>query len=107
MVRQRIGFVVVVSQFSEVAMDVAVFATLGFQLDGHVFDAEIHGNARVDQLQQVEGRFSPVDHDVGGEHDQPGLDGPYMEIVDVLDAGKRLNGCRDVRGADRWGRGFQ
>jgi len=32
-------------------MDVVGFATHGFQLNGHVFDAKIHGNAGLDHVQ--------------------------------------------------------
>jgi hypothetical protein len=41
MVREGMCFVVLSGQLSKVAMDVVGIATLGFELDGHVFDAEI------------------------------------------------------------------
>lgn len=86
-VRKHAGFVMVVGQFAEIAMDVVVFTALGFQLDSHVFDAELRGNAGLDHVQQVQRGVGPVDHDVGGEHDQAWFHSPNMEIVDVLHAG--------------------
>ncbi len=88
-------------------MNVVVLTALGFQLDGHVFDAEIHGNARLNDLQQVWGGVDPIEHHVGGEHDQAWFYCPNMEIVDILHAGNRFNGRGDVRGTDRWRGRFQ
>ena len=106
-VRNYTGFVVVIGQFAEIAMNVVVFTTLAFQLDGHVFDAEIPGNAGLDHVQQVEGGVGSIYHDVGGQHDQSWFHSPNMEIVDVSDAGNRFDGRGDVRGADRRRRGLQ
>jgi hypothetical protein len=41
MVREGMGFVVLLGEFSEVAVDVVGVATFSFQLNGHVFDAEV------------------------------------------------------------------
>lgn len=54
MVCKGMGFVVVFSQLSKVAMDVVGIAALGFQLDGHVSNTEVDRDAGLDQLQQVE-----------------------------------------------------
>ncbi len=54
MVRKDMGFVVVISQLSKVAMDVVGITALGFQLDGHVSNAEVDCDAGLDQLQQIE-----------------------------------------------------
>ena len=42
MVREGLCFVVVSGEFPKVAVDVVGVAALGFQLNGHVFDAGIH-----------------------------------------------------------------
>lgn len=94
-VRKHAGFVVV-CQFAEIAMDVIVFAAISLHLDGHVFDAEIHGNPRLNDLQQVKGGVRSIDHDVGGEHDQAWFHCPNMEIMDVFHAGNRFNGRGDM-----------
>ena len=41
MVREAVGFVVVLGQFAEIAMNVVGVAAVGFELNGHVFDAGI------------------------------------------------------------------
>jgi len=41
MVHKRMRFVVVSGQLPQIAVDVVGVAALGFQLNGHVFDAEI------------------------------------------------------------------
>ena len=51
MMREGMGFVVLLGQFPKVAVDVVGIAALGFQLNGHVFDAEIRCNSVLDQLQ--------------------------------------------------------
>ena len=52
MMREGMGFVVVVGQFPKVAVDVVGIAAFGFRLDGHVFDAEVRGDASFNQRQQ-------------------------------------------------------
>jgi hypothetical protein len=42
MVCEEVSFVVVLSQLPKVAMNVVRIATLGFQLNGHMLDAEVH-----------------------------------------------------------------
>lgn len=49
--REGMGFVVLLGQFSEVAVDVVGVATFGFQLNGHMLDAEVRRNPVLDQLQ--------------------------------------------------------
>ena len=51
MVREGLCFVVLFGQFPEVAVNVVRIATLGFQLNGHVFDAEVRGDPVLDQLE--------------------------------------------------------
>ena len=51
MVRESMGFVVVFGQLPKVAVDVVGIATFGFQLNGHVFDAEVGRDSCLDQLQ--------------------------------------------------------
>ena len=51
MVCEGVCFVVVFCQLSEVAMDVVGIATLGLQLNSHVFDAEVHSDPVLDQLE--------------------------------------------------------
>ena len=41
MVREGMGFVVLLGEFPKVAVDVVRVATFGFQLDGHMLDAEV------------------------------------------------------------------
>ncbi len=41
MVREGISFVLVSGEFPKVAVDVVRVAVLGFQLNGHVLDAEV------------------------------------------------------------------
>ena len=105
--RKHAGFMVVVGKLAEITMNVVMFAAFAFQLDGHVFDAEILGNAGLDHLQQVEGGVGSIDHDVGGQHNQAWFHSPNMEIMDVSDAWNRFDGRGDVRGADRRRCGFQ
>ena len=76
MVREAVGFVVVLGQFAEIAMNVVGVAAVGFELNGHVFDAEVGRNSVLDQLQQFRRGMMRVDHDVAREHNQPGLDRP-------------------------------
>ena len=45
MMREAMGFVVLLGQFPKVAMDVVGITALGFQLDDHVFDTEVRGCA--------------------------------------------------------------
>lgn len=100
MVCKGMGFVVVVSQLSEVAMDVIGIAAFRFQLDSHVSDTEVHRDAGLDQLQQIERGAGLSNHHMRCQHDQAWLDRPDMKIVHILDAGNRLDGSRDVRGAN-------
>ena len=51
MVREGMGFVVLFRQFAKVAVDVVWITTLSFQLDGHVFDAELRSQSVLDPLQ--------------------------------------------------------
>lgn len=53
MVGEGMCFVVVFCQLSEVAMDVIGIATLGLQLNSHVFDAELCGDPVLDELEQI------------------------------------------------------
>ncbi len=53
MVREGMCFVVLVGQFPEVTVDVVGIATLGLQLNGHMFDAEVCSDPVLDQLQQL------------------------------------------------------
>jgi hypothetical protein len=48
MVREGMGFVVLLGQFPKVAVDVVGLAALGFQLNGHVFDAEVRDDPVLD-----------------------------------------------------------
>lgn len=76
MVCEGMGFVVVLGQFPEITVDVVGVAARGFELDGHVFDAELRCNAVLNQLEQLRCRVMLFDHYVAGEHDQPRLDRP-------------------------------
>ena len=51
MMREGVGFVVVLGQFPEITMDVVGIAALGFELDGHMFDTEIRGDAVLNGLE--------------------------------------------------------
>jgi hypothetical protein len=53
MVGEGMCFVVVCCQFPKVAVDVVRIAALGFQLNGHVFDAEVRGDPYLDQFQAL------------------------------------------------------
>jgi len=102
MVREGLGFVVMSGQLPKVEVDVVWIAALGFQLNGHVFDAEICRDPVLDQLQQLQRGAMMFDHDVAGEHDQPGLDRPNVQIMDVPHAGDGFHrgcdmGCTDAR----------
>ena len=48
--RSYMGFVMLLGQFSKVAVDVVRIAAFGVQLNGHVLDAEIRGDPVLDQL---------------------------------------------------------
>ncbi len=74
--REGVGFVVVLGQFPEIAMDVVGIAAFGFKLDRHVFDAEICRDTVLNQLQQLRRGAMLFDHDVAGEHDEARLDRP-------------------------------
>jgi len=76
MVREGLGLAMLFCQLSEIAVDVVGIAALGFKLDGHMFDAELSGDALLNQLEQLRCRVMLFDHHVAGEHDQPGLDRP-------------------------------
>ena len=45
MVREGVCFVVLLGQFSKVAVDVVGITAFGFQLDDHVFDTGVRGCA--------------------------------------------------------------
>lgn len=51
MVGEGLCFVVLPGEFSKIAVDVVRIAALGFQLNGHVFDAEVCRDPVLDQLQ--------------------------------------------------------
>jgi hypothetical protein len=53
MLYEGMGFVVLLRQFAKIAVDVIRIIALGFELNGHVFDAEAHGDPDLDQLQQL------------------------------------------------------
>ena len=53
MMCEGLCFVVVAGQLPKVAVDVVGIAALGFQLNGHVFDAEVRGDSDLDQLRQL------------------------------------------------------
>jgi len=53
MMREDWCFVVVLGQLPKVAVDVVRIAALGFQLNGHVFDAEVRGDPYLDQFQAL------------------------------------------------------
>lgn len=107
MVGEGLCFVVRFCQLPEVAVDVVWITALGFQLNGHMFDAEIPHDPVLDQLQQLQRDPVTFDHDVAGEHDQPRLNGPDMEIVHILDAWDGLHGRGNLRRADARWRRFQ
>lgn len=48
MVCEGVGFVMLLGQFSKVAVDVVRIAAFGFQLNGHVFDTEIRCDSILD-----------------------------------------------------------
>jgi len=52
-VYEGLCFVVLLGQLPQVAVDVVWITTLGLQLNGHVFDAELSGDPALDQLQQL------------------------------------------------------
>ena len=53
MVCKGLGFLMLIGQFPKVAVDVVGIAALGFKLDGHMFDAELRGDAVLNQLEQL------------------------------------------------------
>ena len=64
------AIVVLFGQLSEVAVDVVGVAALGFKLDGRMFDAELRGDAVLNQLEQLRCRVMLFDHHVTGEHEE-------------------------------------
>ena len=52
-VREAMYSGVLFRQFSKVTVNVVGIATFGFQLNGHVFDAELPGDSLLDQLQKL------------------------------------------------------
>lgn len=85
-------------ELSQVAMDVVGITAMRFQLDRHVFDAEVGGDPVVDRAEQRVGEVGVISihQHMGGEHDEPGLHGPDMEIVHILYARQGLDGCGDL-----------
>ncbi|CUS34345.1 hypothetical protein COMA2_160098 [Candidatus Nitrospira nitrificans] len=51
MMREGLWFVVVSGQLPKITVDVVGIAAFGFQLNGHVFDAEVRRDPVLDQLQ--------------------------------------------------------
>ena len=51
MVRESVSFVVRFCEFPEVTVDVIGIAALGFQLNSHMFNAELRRDAVLNQLQ--------------------------------------------------------
>lgn len=49
-VRESVNVVVLLRQFPQVAVNVVGIATFGFQLNGHMFDAELRSDPVLDQL---------------------------------------------------------
>ena len=107
MMCEGLCFVVVSCEFPKVTVDVVGIAALGFQLNGHVFDAEIRRDPVLDQLQQLQRGAMMFDHDVAGEHDQSGFDRPNVQIMHVPDAGDGFHGGCDMGRADARRRRFQ
>lgn len=52
-VHEGVNFVVLLCQFPKVAVNVVGIATFGFQLNGHMFDAELRSDSVPDQLQKL------------------------------------------------------
>lgn len=100
MMCESLCIVVVSGEFPEVAVDVVRIAALGFQLNGHVFDAEIRRDPVLDQLQQLQRGAMMFDHDVAGEHNQPRFDRPNVQIMHVPHAGDGFHRGCDMRRAD-------
>jgi len=48
-----------------------------------------------------------IDQNVTGQHHQSRLDGPHMQIMNVVHARNRFDGACDVRGADARRCGFK
>ena len=107
MVYEGMSVLVLFCQFPQVAVYVVGLTAFGFQLNGHVFDAEVRGDSVLDQLQQLSGSAMVVDHHMAGQHDQARFHCPDVKVVYVLDAGNRLHGRCDVRDADTWRSRFQ
>ena len=107
MMREGLCLVVVSGQLPKVAVDVVGIAAFGFQLDGHVSDAEIRRDPVLNQLQQLQRSAMMFDHDMTGQHDQPRFDRPNVKIMHVLDTWNGFHcGC-DMRRTDARRRRFQ
>ena len=91
---ERFDWLMLCGELGQVAMDVVGIAAMGFQLDRHVFDAEVGGNPVMDRAEQRVGEdcVISIHQHMGGEHDEARFYGPDMEIMHVLHAGQGLDG---------------
>ncbi len=72
------------------------------ELNRDMGNSEIVGDPAADGLEQFacERTILLVDQHMTGQHHQPWFNGPHVQIVNVIHAGNRFNGGRNMRGAD-------
>lgn len=99
-VSEGVGFVVLFGQFPEVAVDIVGITALCFELNRHMFYAEVGSDPVLDELQKLKRSAMVFDHDMAGQHNQTRFHCPDVKIVHILHAGDGLNRCCDVRDTD-------
>ena len=82
-------------QLTQIAMGLIGKAAGGSHLDRHVLNAEIRRDCFADRAKEGirQNLIVTVDKHMACQHDQSWLDGPNMEIVDILHPGDRFD-CR-------------
>ena len=89
---------VLLSQRSEVAVDLVLVATGGAHLNRQMLDTEICADPSADGMEQVIGqcRIVSIDEYMTGHHNQARFNRPDMEVVDVFHTGDCLDGRSHV-----------
>ena len=100
---------VLAHQGRQVAMHRIFMGAMRLELDCDVGNPEILGDPSANVLEQFarEGAMVLIDQNVTGQHHQSRLDGPHMQIMNVVHARNRFDGACDVRGTDARRCGFQ
>jgi hypothetical protein len=89
---------VLAHQGRQVAMHRIFMGAMRLELDCDVGNPEILGDPSANVLEQFarEGAMVLIDQNVTGQHHQSRLDGPHMQIMNVVHARNRFDGVCDV-----------